>query len=122
VNVRAASTGIKKAVDAAWESLPQILISAIVAGFVFLGGLWVGHRELVSVVDGVIADQQLDRLCPRIGECQLCRNLDATRQRLEVSSAKMEHHIELHDKESESWKQRIILLEQRVYDMMRKAP
>jgi hypothetical protein len=114
-------TGIKRAFESAWEQLPHILLSAIVALTVFFFGLWLGHRDLVSVVDGVVADQAAPRLCSRIGECPVCERLIGVATEAKLSIAAAEHHIDSHNREAEQWKQRILALEQKLYDMSTRS-
>ena len=111
------SAGLKRAINAAWDSLPQILLSSVLALAVFLGGLWIGHRDLVAVVDGVSHNQQPAGLCARIEQCPVCDKLQALATDAKAAIAEARHHIDSHNAESLEWKRRIVDLELKVYNM-----
>ena len=114
--------GITRAIEAAWEYLPQVLIAAVVALTVFLFGLWLGYRDLRSVTDGVATEQLHERLCQRISGCAICEKLSASLIDAKLALNNADNHIASYDRESEQWKQRIIRLEQQVYDQYSKPP
>lgn len=109
-------SGIRRAIDAAWDYLPQVLTAAIVALTVFLFGLWLGYRDLTHVVDGVTIEQSHDRLCQRISSCSICERLATYVVDSKLAMTAADQHIESHNREAEQWKQRIIRLEQQVYE------
>ena len=61
--------GFKRAVNAAWEKLPEILIAAVVALSVFGFGLWLDTRDLKRNLASVMDEQEPVRLCERISSC-----------------------------------------------------
>ena len=112
--------GITRAIEAAWDYLPQLLIAAVVALTVFLFGLWLGYRDLRSITDGVATEQLHERLCQRISGCAICEKLVTAVTDARVSLISADQHIESHNREAEQWKQRIIRLEQQVYEQYAK--
>lgn len=114
--------GITRAIEAAWDYLPQLLIAAIVALTVFLFGLWLGYRDLRSITDGHTTEQSHERLCQRISSCSICEKLSASVIDAKLALSNADNHIASHDREAEQWKQRIIRLEQQVYDQYSKHP
>lgn len=110
-------TGIKRALNAAWEQLPHILIAAIIAICVFVGGLWLDHRDLRSVVDGLAGKHDRDTVCAVVATCPLCERLVATIAEAKMALVAADNHIESHNREADQWKQRIIRLEQQMFDM-----
>ena len=116
----ATKSGITRAIDAAWDYLPQALIVSVVALTVFLFGLWLGHRDLRSVVDKIAAEQLPESLCQRISGCAICEKLVTAVTDARVSLISADQHIESYNREAEQWKQRIIRLEQQVYDQYAK--
>jgi hypothetical protein len=61
--------GVKRAINAAWDRLPEILIASVVALAFFGFGLWVDTRDIKRNLESVIEEQATDRLCQRIGAC-----------------------------------------------------
>lgn len=114
-------SGFERAAAAAWEYLPQVIITSIVALIVFVGGLWLDFRDVRSVIGHVEHEQSQTQLCRRVSECSVCtetRDRTAENHRILISA---ENHIDSHDKESAEWKRRIIVLEQKVYNIQTTA-
>ena len=61
--------GVKRAINAAWDRLPEVLIASVVALAFFGFGLWVDTRDIKRNIQSVIEEQAIDRLCQRIGSC-----------------------------------------------------
>lgn len=114
-------SGIRRATDAAWVYLPQVIVAAVVALAVFVGGVWVDLRDLGSVVGHIEYEQAPTQVCKRISECSVCsvaRDTANKNTQLVVSAT---NHIDSHNAESVEWKRRIIVLEQKIYDIKTKA-
>jgi hypothetical protein len=110
-------TGVKRAVNAAWDKLPEVLITSITALAVFGFGLWINNRDLRSSIDGVISEQAAPRLCARVGECGQCQRFADSIIDIRQTITRTEGHIDAHNRESDEWKNRIRELEKRVIDL-----
>jgi hypothetical protein len=62
-------TGIKRAINAAWEKLPEVLTAAVVALVVFSFGMWIDTRDIKHELADILVEQAIPRLCERIGSC-----------------------------------------------------
>ena len=112
-------TGFRRAVDAAWEYLPQVILFAIGAIVAFLFGLWSSYGSLRVDVDRVISEQSHGNLCQRISSCSLCEKLSAGVIDAKLALSMADQHIESHNREAEQWKQRIINVERQLFEIGR---
>ena len=62
-------SGIKRAINATWEKIPEILIAGISALLVFGFTNWLLLRDSIVRIDHVESEQSLNRICERIGAC-----------------------------------------------------
>jgi hypothetical protein len=99
------------------DQLPHILVAAIFALLVLIWGLWVNTRDNAADIDTLKRNQLSSNLCDRLKLCPKCEELDKSLRILENTINKSEQHILLHNSESESWKQRIIRLENQIYEL-----
>lgn len=113
-------TGFRRAVDAAWEYLPQVILFAIGAIVAFLFGLWSSYGSLRVDVDRVISEQSHGNLCQRISSCSLCEKLSAGVIDAKLALVMADQHIESHNREAEQWKQRIINVERQLFEIGRE--
>ena len=61
--------GFKRAVNAAWEKLPEVLIASVMALSVFGFGLWLDSRDSKRSIDAILVEQAPPRFCERIVAC-----------------------------------------------------
>lgn len=112
-------TGIRRAIHAAWDKLPEALTAAVVALVVFGFGLWLDQRDMRLDLDRVMAEQQNGRLCERVWSCPCITGFANTIADCKQTIALSREHIESHNREAEQWKQRIIRAEQQLFEMSR---
>lgn len=63
-------TGIKTAIESAWAKLPEIIVATLVALATVSFGLWLDCRDVQRDIRSILAEQEPDRLCERIGSCR----------------------------------------------------
>ena len=64
------TTGIKRAINAAWDKIPEILIASVTALAFFSVGLWIDCRDVKRDLAIVELEQDAPRLCQRISACR----------------------------------------------------
>jgi hypothetical protein len=64
------TTGIKRAINAAWDKIPEILIASVTALAFFSFGLWIDCRDVKRDLAVVELEQDAPRLCQRISACR----------------------------------------------------
>jgi hypothetical protein len=111
------STGIKRALNAAWEQLPHVIIAAIVAICMFVGGLWIGHRDLSRDVAALQLAEQSPALCERIGVCAAIAKVGGTVGDCIKNAERLDALFNVHDRNDAQWQARIVRLEQQVFDL-----
>lgn len=112
-------TGIRRAIHAAWDKLPEALTAAVVALVVFGFGLWIDGRDMRLDLDHVMAEQQSVRFCERVSTCPCVAGTASALADCKHTIALSREHIESHNREAEQWKQRIIRIEQQLFEMSR---
>lgn len=112
-------TGIRRAIHAAWDKLPEALTAAVVALVVFGFGIWIDGRDMRLDLDHVMAEQQSVRFCERVSTCPCVAGVASTIADCKHAISLSEEHIESHNREAEQWKQRIIQLERQLFEMSR---
>jgi hypothetical protein len=110
-------TGLRRAIAATWDKLPEALTATVVALVVFGFGVWIDVRDIKSDMDGIKTAQLPPRLCERIGDCATIAKLGDAMDICHRNVERCESHIVSHDREAEQWKQRIIRLEQQFYEI-----
>ena len=62
-------TGVRRAINAAWDKLPETLLASVVALTVFGFGMWLDCRDVKRELGGVIHEQAQPRFCERLMAC-----------------------------------------------------
>ena len=112
-------TGIRRAIHAAWDKLPEALTAAVVALVVFGFGLWLDQRDMRLDLDDVAATHLPAAFCERVSHCPCVAGVASTIADCKHAISLSEEHIESHNREAEQWKQRIIQLERQLFEMSR---
>lgn len=95
-----------------------VALGGLVASILYAGWL-IG--SLYNDLRTVSHEQTTERLCKRVLECPICDKLQglATDAKSAISEARL--HIDSHNREAEQWKQRILALEQKMYEMSTRS-
>jgi hypothetical protein len=64
------ATGFKRAINATWDKLPEIIITSVAALSLFSLGLWIDCRDVKRGLASVVNEQDSPRLCQRISACR----------------------------------------------------
>jgi hypothetical protein len=110
-------TGVKRALNAAWDQLPHILIAAIISIFVFIGGLWLGHRDLSRDVAALQLAEQSPALCERLGVCSALAKIGGMAGDCIKNAERLDTIFNIHDRNDAQWQSRIVRLEQQMYEL-----
>jgi hypothetical protein len=107
----------EKILNAIIDQLPHILVAAIAAIIVLIWGLWITTRDNASDIANLKSEYNTYTLCERLKSCPKCEEITKALRDIDIAINNSEHHIESHNNESEQWKQRIIRLENQIYEM-----
>jgi len=111
--------GFRRAFNAAWDKLPETLTAAVVALVVFGFGIWLDGRDMRLDLDGVMANQAAPLFCERIRACPCIAAFGPALADCKLTIELAREHIESHNREAEQWKQRIIRMEQQLFEIGR---
>jgi len=114
-------TGFKRALSAAWDQLPHILVAAVVAIIVLIGGIWLGLRDVNHSVSAIQSEYSIDRFCERVGNCPCFERMRQTVINIVQADERLAEVQKSHEREAEQWKTRIERLESQVYDILTKS-
>lgn len=116
-----ARTGIKRAIGAAWDYLPQVLVASIIAITVFVFGLWDTVRDHSTSIVAIKNDQCQTRLCERIHGCTTIDRIEGAIAECRTNNERFISHADNAREAGQATQQRIIRLEGQVYEM-RSSP
>jgi len=109
-------SGFKRAINSAWDNLPKLIVAAIVAIAVFVGGFWDSYRRMSATVDGIMEQQLPAKLCGRLHECPFIDKIEQSISVINLAVKESREQIYSHYREDEEWKNRIRQLEQWRYN------
>lgn len=110
-------TGFKQAIAVALGQLPHILVAAVTAIFIFLGGLWLDNRDIGRELADLKSAQQPPAFCERVSLCAAVNRIGGSISNCERSADRIENSFVVHEKNDQQWQQRIVRLEQQVFDL-----
>ena len=110
--------GIKRALNAAWEQIPNILVAVVTASVIFIGSLGLSTRDLSHDVTELRANQQPVAFCERLRACPVFSQLGTTVGDCQYGISRAETALEVHERTDQQWQQRVVRLEQQVYDLL----